>query len=192
MKKSIYALADNHAQADRIVEQLLQAGFHNEDISLLMADKEGRLSSAQQGYGETGKPLSSQKGTTPLETKSKAAEGAATGATLGGIIGGSIGLLTSVGTLTIPGLGLLVAAGPLVGALTGSAVGGATGLALGGLIGYGIPEYEAKKLEEALKKGNILISVPVDNDQEVEKAKKIFSQNNAKEISVSSEQATSR
>jgi hypothetical protein len=40
----------------------------------------------------------------------------------------------------------------------GAAVGGLTGA----LVGMGIPEYEAKRYEERLKKGNILISVRID------------------------------
>ncbi len=44
-------------------------------------------------------------------------------------------------------------------ALSGAAVGAATGGVVGGLIGLGIPEIEAKRYEEKLKKGNYLIAV---------------------------------
>ncbi len=68
------------------------------------------------------------------------------GAAQGGIHRRCHRSIGGVGTLAIPGLGLFVAAGPLVAALCGSAVGGALGLFIGALVGLGIPEYEAKKI----------------------------------------------
>lgn len=44
MDKVVFALADNQKHADRIVNKLLQAGFSNDAISVLLSDKEGRIS----------------------------------------------------------------------------------------------------------------------------------------------------
>src|SRR5256885_16152028 len=81
----------------------------------------------------------------------KAPEGATTGATAGGVTGGVLGLLAGIGTLAIPGVGPLIAAGPIMAALSGAAVGATAGGIAGGLIGLGIPEIEAKRYEEKLK-----------------------------------------
>jgi hypothetical protein len=65
--------------------------------------------------------------------------------------------------MAIPGVGLSIAAGPIVAALAGAAAGGAAGGMTGGLIGMGIQEYEAKRYEGKIKDGNILISVQTED-----------------------------
>src|SRR5438067_11826175 len=89
--------------------------------------------------------------------------------------------------LAIPGVGPLIAAGPIMAALSGAAVGAATGGVVGGLIGLGIPEIEAERYEEKLKKGNYLIAVHTDKSEDVDRAKKIFKTAGAEDISTVSE-----
>jgi uncharacterized membrane protein len=72
-------------------------------------------------------------------------------------------------------------------ALSGAAVGAATGGVVGGLIGLGIPEIEAKRYEEKLKKGNYLIAVHTDEHEDVDRAKHIFKTAGAQDISTVSE-----
>ncbi len=74
-----------------------------------------------------------------------------TGAVAGGVLVGALGWLVGIGSLAIPGVGPLIAAGPILAALTGAAAGGAVGGLTGGLIGLGIPEYEAKRYEGAIR-----------------------------------------
>src|SRR5258705_11040171 len=116
------------------------------------------------------------------ENATKAPEGAAAGAGTGVVLGGALGWLAGIGALAIPGVGPLIAAGPIMAALSGAAVGGAVGGITGALVGMGIPEYEAKRYEGKIKGGNILISVHSDNRDETKKAKEIFEQAGAKEI----------
>jgi hypothetical protein len=78
-------------------------------------------------------------------------------------------------------------AGPIMAALSGAAVGAATGGVVGGLIGLGIPEIEAKRYEEKLKKGNYLIAVHTDESEDVDRAKHIFKTAGAEDISTVSE-----
>src|SRR2546422_5694195 len=121
------------------------------------------------------------------ETHTKAPEGAATGATTGGVIGGVLGWLVGLGTLAVPGVGPLIAAGPIVAALTGAGVGGAIGGIAGALIGMGIPEYEAKRYEGRVKEGGILLSVHCDNSDWVKRAKDILKDTGAQDISSTGE-----
>ncbi|MBY6036818.1 general stress protein [Fictibacillus nanhaiensis] len=93
------------------------------------------------------------------ETGSKAPEGAATGMATGGILGGLGGLLLGAGALAIPGIGPIVAAGPLAAALGGAAVGAGAGGLVGALVGLGIPEKEAKEYQESVEQGDILVLV---------------------------------
>lgn len=169
MSKSVFCIA-NFGQAEQIVQQLQLAGFSANDISVLMADKGGTRDFA-------------------VQHNTKAPEGAATGATTGAVLGGVAGWLAGIGTLAIPGLGPLIAAGPIMAALSGAAAGGAVGGITGSLIGMGIPEFEAKKYEGRVNSGSVLISVHSENGTETDKAKRIFEAAGAEDISTASEAA---
>src|SRR4030095_441063 len=75
------------------------------------------------------------------------------------------------------------AAGPIMAALSGMAVGAATGGVVGGLVGLGIPEIEAKRYDEKLRKGNYLISAHADDDNQLDRAEEIFEAEGAEDIS---------
>lgn len=198
--KAVFGLADNSAHADRIINRLLNSGFTNEDISVLVSEKDSFVRSGRATevvYEDDvnmviDRPISKQKkGSLGTEKHTKAPEGATAGTIAGGVIGGALGLLAGIGTLAIPGLGVLIAAGPILGALSGSAVGGTVGLLVGALVGLGIPEYEAKKFEDAVKKGLVLICVHTANSKQVEQAKKILEQEKARDIATSKEKVSS-
>src|SRR6187402_3305002 len=155
MSKSVFGIATSLGQAERIVQQLEAQGFATSEISVLMPDTGGT------------RDVGHVKAT-------KAPEGATTGAATGGVAGGVIGLLAGIGALAIPGVGPLIAAGPIMAALAGAGIGGAVGGVAGALVGMGIPEYEAKRYEGLVKDGGILMSVHSDNSEWTDKAKKIF------------------
>jgi len=168
MAKAVFCIAQSEAQATTIVDELKAAGFSNNDISVLFPDKTGTKDFAH-------------------EQQTKAPEGAATGAGTGGVLGGALGWLVGIGALAIPGLGPLVAAGPIMAALSGAAAGAAVGGLSGALIGMGIPEYEAKRYEGKVKDGNILVSVHTEDSIERDRAKEIFTRAGADDISYSGE-----
>lgn len=168
MAKAVFCIAKTESQAISIVDQLKAAGFSNNDISVLFPDKTGTKDFAHEQH-------------------TKAPEGAATGAGTGGVLGGALGWLVGIGALAIPGLGPFIAAGPIMAALSGAAAGAALGGLTGALVGMGIPEYEAKKYEGKVKGGNILISIHADDSNERARAKKIFEQAGAEDISYTEE-----
>jgi hypothetical protein len=182
MKKAVFGIIKNEAQADATVEHLQNSGFTSGDISIILPSKKG---STTNGYG-------SKPNTVGYERHSKAPEGGSTGAAAGGIIGGSLGLLAGIGALAIPGLGAFIAAGPILAALSGSAVGGSLGLLIGWLVGLGIPEYEAKKYENFVKEGHILICVHTNTSEEVDLARDILKEEGVKDISTTAEKAGHR
>jgi len=155
MTQAVICIAATTAEAERIVEGLKNANFTTDDISLLMPD---RFGAEELGY----------------EKHSKAPEGMTTGLSTGAILGGALGYLAGIGALSIPGLGPLIAAGPLVAAMGGLMVGGALGGVSGGLIGLGIPEYEAKKYERKIRSGSTLIAVHVETAKEAKLAEDVF------------------
>jgi hypothetical protein len=98
--------------------------------------------------------------------------------------------LAGIGALAIPGVGPLIAAGPIMAALAGVGVGGAVGGFTGAMIGLGIPEYEAKRYEGRLKKGAILLSVHCDTSDQIKKAKEILKNTAAEDISSTGESSS--
>jgi len=100
--------------------------------------------------------------------------------------------LVGVGALAVPGVGPLIAAGPILAALSGAAAGAAVGGVTGGLVGYGMPEYEAKRYEGKVRDGNILLSVHTENRDERSRVKDIFKRNGAEDISSSGESTPPR
>jgi hypothetical protein len=169
-KKSVFCIATTHGQAERIVDQLKNANFSNNDISVLFPDK------------QTTRDFAHEKNT-------KAPEGIATGAGTGGVVGGALGWIAGIGALAIPGVGPFIAAGPIIAALSGAAVGAAVGGIAGGLIGLGIPELEAKRYEGKIKQGNLLISVHTENSDEITRAKEIFTKAGAEDICATGEES---
>src|SRR4026208_1889819 len=170
MSKSVFGIATTHGQAERIVEQLQAQGFETSEISVLMPDTGGP------------RDVGHVKAT-------KAPEGATTGAATGGAIGGTLGLLAGIGALAIPGVGPLIAAGPIMGALAGLGVGGAVGGIIGALIGMGIPEYEAKRYEGRVKDGGVLLSVHCDTSDQITRAKDVLKRTGADDIASAGEEA---
>lgn len=164
MSKAVFGIATTYVQAETIVDNLKIAGFSNNDISVLLPDKDGTRDFAH-------------------EKNTKAPEGAATGAGTGGVLGGVLGWLAGIGSLAIPGVGPFVAAGPIMASLSGAALGSAVGGLTGALVGMGIPEFEAKQYEGKLKQGNILISVHSENSKETDRAEQILKNANAQNIS---------
>jgi hypothetical protein len=165
---AVLCIAKSEQQADKIVTDLRGAGFPDGDISVLLPDKKGTRDFAHE------------KGT-------KMPEGAATGAATGSVVGGTLGLLAGIGALAIPGVGPLIAAGPIMAALSGAAAGAAAGGLTGALVGLGIPEYEAKQYESKVKGGNLLISVHTDDSAQRSRAKEIFTQDKAEDIASTGE-----
>lgn len=127
-------------EAVEVIEDLQRQGYRDEDISVLSKDKGG----VERVTEETG---------------TQAGEGAAAGAATGGALGGLGGVLAGLGALAIPGIGPIIAAGPIAAGLAGAAAGAGVGGIAGALIGLGVPEDEAKSYEERFKEGHILVLV---------------------------------
>lgn len=165
---AVFAIYATSGTAEAAVDHLIAKGFSNAAISVLLPDNESTRAFAH-------------------EKNTKAPEGTAAGVTTGGIIGGTIGLLAGIGALAIPGVGPLIAAGPIMASLAGLGVGGAVGGIVGALVGMGIPEYEAKRYEGAVKDGGTLLSVHCDTSEQVQVAKTALKDTGGRDIAATSE-----
>ncbi|PLT48304.1 hypothetical protein B8V81_0436 [Paenibacillus pasadenensis] len=131
---------ERDAQAEQALGELQRAGFSRDELSVLTRDRE-----RYDGVLD--------------ESGTMAPEGIAAGVTTGGLAGGTVGLLAGLGALAIPGIGPIIAAGPIVAALGGAAVGASTLGIVGGLVGMGFAESEAKRYEKEVQDGRILVFV---------------------------------
>jgi hypothetical protein len=163
MNQAVVGLVLTRTEAEDLVSSLKSAGFSESAISVLFPDKQGSKDFAHNN-------------------STKAPEGAVTGAGTGSVVGGTLGLLAGIGALAIPGVGPLIAAGPIMAALSGAAVGATVGGVTGALVGLGIPEYEAKVYEGKIRDGNILIAVHGDNNDQLKRAEGLFKEYRATDI----------
>jgi hypothetical protein len=168
MKQVVMGIVETRLQAESIISDLESIGIRSEDVSVLLPDKSGTKDFAH-------------------EHNTKAPEGAVAGVGTGGLLGGTLGLLAGIGALAIPGFGPLIAAGPLMAALSGAAAGAAVGGLAGALIGMGIPEIEAKHYEGKLRGGNILLAVHIEKSAVKKQVEDIMKRAKAHDITSTSE-----
>ena len=85
------------------------------------------------------------------------------GAVIGAWFGGMFGLFIGAGILILPGLGLVVVAGPIAAALLAGIEGAVAGTALGSLagalVGWGVPKDRALEYQTQVKGGKFLVIV---------------------------------
>jgi hypothetical protein len=144
----IVGIYDREDKAVQVVEELKSQGYNQEDISMITNNRE------MLGKFGIDKP-----------TRSKMNEGAKTGAATGSLIGGLAGLLAGFGAFTIPGIGPILAAGPIAAAFVGGSAGIGVGGITGALIGLGIPEEEANGYEKEMQQEKILVLVEKYNNK---------------------------
>lgn len=166
-KSAVCGIYTSRESLERSVDMLVRSGFKSSNVSVLLADNPHRR--------------------VITEKATKGPEGAAMGAGSGAVLGGTLGLLAGIGALAIPGVGPLIAVGPIMAALAGVGIGGAVGGVAGALVGMGIPEYEARRYEGRLQRGGILLSLHCDSSGEIAGAKEIMKRTGAQDISSTGE-----
>ena len=174
MAKTVVGLFDDFTEAQTVVQDLVDAGFSRNDISIAA----NQTASGYSGDGTVG-------------TVADAGNGYAVGkdAGIGAGVGGVVGLLVGLGALTIPGIGPVLAAGPLAAALgvtigstvTGAVVGGVVGGLVGALTHIGVPKEHAEYYAEGVRRGGTLVTVNAPDNQ-AEEAMDILNRHGAVDI----------
>lgn len=149
--------------AERAIRQLRDEGFSDNEISLVRKGEDGKEANRARAGGP------GDGGTDTLDMS--------TGAATGGVLGGIGGVLAGVGALAIPGIGPIIAAGPIAAGLSGAVAGGLAG----SLIDLGIPQDRGEYYEEQVKRGKVLAAVKTDDDK-ARKAAKILEANDAYDV----------
>src|SRR5205085_10094451 len=94
---TVFGIYPDNASAEQAISLLRSAKFASDSVSVLLADHESQEKFAHEKH-------------------TKAPEGTVAGAATGGAIGGLLGFLAGAGApLVFPGVGILLAAGPIAG-----------------------------------------------------------------------------
>ncbi len=157
--KTLAGTYKDERSAISAVRRLREMGYKAEDISILAKDPER----FPELYSSTGV---SQEGGTPVTAPVTSPDGTVGGAITGGVIGGLGGLLLSLGALAIPGVGPIIAAGPLAATLGGALAGGTFGGFVGALTDLGVDETLATEYDQNLQAGDILVLTRADAERE--------------------------
>lgn len=158
MKYTISGVFSARNQAERAMGDLRARGFSEDQTSIVAREDVIRKQGQEGGMtmGDIGE-----------------------GVTAGGAIGGFTGLLAGAGLLAVPGIGPIVAAGPLAAALSGAVTGGLAG----GLLDYGIPEERGRELEQKVRGGEIVALIHSDENR-YDEASSILRKYGASEVQV--------
>lgn len=160
MTNTLVGVFDDFTAALNTTPDLVNAGFRKEDISVVAQDQKGEY--AKFLDAEANPDASSNVGT-------------------GALVGGLGGLLIGLAALAIPGIGPVIAAGPLAAVFTGATLGAATGSLVGALNGMGVPEFEAKAYDQGLREGSTLVIVKAAENQ-IPRAIEIMRQHRAVQV----------
>lgn len=154
-KKAVIGSFTHRIDAENVLSELRHAGYRHSDISVLMKHEH-----SPEGISDT----------------------TTTGIITGSTIGALAGLVAGIASITVPGVGPVLAVGPLATALGLTGVGAATGALTGGvisaLIDIGLSEDEAQSYEKIIHQGGVVIAV-LSGPGESTDLKQLFKDNNA-------------
>ena len=172
---TVIGLFENVHEAEDAVRKLQDGGYSREDTSVVAGQTKHR---AQQS-AEFPDLLAGSPG---RDSKLDRAADAAADAGIGAALGGLGGLLVGLAALAIPGLGPIVAAGPIVATLSGMGIGAAAGGIIGALTEAGVPKEEAKAYAEGIRRGQVLVTVKVHDQARAERAREILDSSGAMDV----------
>ena len=153
--QTIIGVFESRSRAENAVNTLRQQGFTSEEINIVSKKQQDANTTQGETYDDD------------------IVDGTLTGGTLGGIGG----LLMGAGALLLPGIGPILAVGPITAAVGGAIAGGIAG----GLIDWGIPAEASERYEQEVAHGSILAIIRTDTTK-VTSAAQILRQNGAKDV----------
>ncbi|WP_053363313.1 general stress protein [Bacillus sp. FJAT-27251] len=139
MKDQVIGIYENEKLAAEAVEELKTRGYRSEEISVIAKNKDGDSEITK-------------------EVEPSAMDGAVAGAATGGALG-MAGMIVGLPAVLVPGLGAVLAAGPIITMLGGAVVGANSGS--GGLLpalkDIGLSDEDAERYTKDVEDGKILV-----------------------------------
>jgi hypothetical protein len=160
MPKTVIGVFNAYTEAESAVRELIHAGLPRDKVSIIATDR-------------------TSDGRSAMAVAEK--EAVSTGAGTGAAVGGAAGLMFGIVALALPGIGPIVAAGPIAAALTGAGLGAAAGGLIGSLAKMGVPADHAEQYEAAVRRGGTLVAVHVA-DADTGRVESILSRQGSMEI----------
>lgn len=158
---SVHAMFRNPDVASAAVGALLDSGVEAAEISVMTKSIPASWKNAQDGNDVMDHATTGITVTTP--------EDAASGAMKGAGIGLGVGVIAAIGSIAIPGVGLVLGGGALATALAATAATGVAGALAGGVMGYlkdqGVDENVAYAIEKDFGLGGVLVTVNAASDK---------------------------
>ena len=192
MKKTVLCTTRNEQQAQQVIDQLRAAKLLLQDISILFAyqnnnkSSQGRTKETKSGYDSA---WSKEGNVVEERSQTHHHVGAKTekGKTFEGTVAlnGSLARLGNATSITLPGSGSVIIAGPLKNAFGGASRTTSVGTAsvlTGTLVGFGFSEADAKRFEDKLNKGMYLIAFQAIEMQDLNRAEDIFKKTGAENV----------
>lgn len=167
--KTIFGITESPAQADRIVQELIDAGLKNYDISFLSSDKGTTVARRETSFSSE-EPKKGKKGKGQPSSSVKSSYSS-----------------FSFSSVSIPGVGSFKGTGSLFPALHQSGEESSKDQLTRALSTYGLGTEECKKFENELKSGHSLLCIHTDSPSQESKVKQILQKEGTKQISFSQE-----
>lgn len=146
MSKTLCALYPTQVDSENAVASLEKAGFSRDSISVI---------THRGSHLEAG-----------VQVDELNASGGVGAGAVGGVVGG---ILATLGLAAIPGVGWVLAAGPLASIAAAGGIAGATGLVGGGIAGAltknGVSKEHSGIYAEAVRRGGTLVALTVQEDE---------------------------
>lgn len=157
----VFGTYESRSAVESAVRGFKDAGFPGSEVSVILPEKRGS------------KEMVNESGTKAPQSASIAP---------GSGIGGALGWLVGLGAVTLPGLGLVIAVGPLVATLAGAGIGGPSGSFAESLVALGMSEVSATHYEQRLLRGEVLVAIRCESSEHCQRAREIMEITRAERI----------
>ena len=162
----VFGIYESRSAVESAIRGFKDAGFSGSEISVILPEKRGSKEMVN-------------------ETDAKAPQSATVAPGTG--IGGALEWLVGLGAMTLPGLGPVIAVGPLVAALAAVGGTGASASFAGLLVALGMSEVDARQYEQQLQKGEVLVAIRCQSPEHCQRAKEIMEITRADHIAYAGE-----
>jgi hypothetical protein len=154
----VLGVFEDEKSAKQAINKMKDQGISEDEISLVARQQEGDDFEAGDMGG--------------------ADQNLSDGAATGGVLGGLAGLLAGAGMLTIPGVGPILAAGPISAGLSGAAAGGIAG----GLADFGVDEETGQRYAQEVEQGKILVAAENTENTKIDEVASLLREEGAKDV----------
>ncbi|AZR72412.1 hypothetical protein BBF96_02785 [Anoxybacter fermentans] len=176
---TVIGVFTNRSQAERAIAEIRSEGVSEDRVSIVARQGyiHGDENDTNDSFVQMVKSQTEKDQETNSTVEANERQNLSTGVTTGGALGGIGGLLAGAGLFTIPGLGPILAIGPIVSGLAGAAVGGIAG----SLIDMGIAPERSEHYQAQVEQGGILGAVECDQSK-INDVAAIFRRNGARDV----------